>query len=385
MTEYEVSNSGQTFFVPKYAVDTFLPDFIEGLESYLAAQSAVPLHKQQSAYRVLAKHGIKEADKWLATLLVAPVATVDTGFGAGELNIGAFVKYYSKAWGLLDPRNPRDGYEAVLRIIRVFFDTTGLVDQRTDRPRGQVEQQVNFALTEFGKSIYPELGIEVADEAHSETLAPHARPVEYEYMSAPWLQSVDDDHLVMQHPDVEERLANQATAASSVGFVIPENIAKVYNDWFKTSKLPPRAETKLERFLLKKERHKIVNVRRMQKQRRQVISEIAGKVMYYPVGFDRKARQYMMGYPLNPQGAKADRPLFYVVAPEAPKAKVLASLTAEGEELFGGDWAVVSELTHDELLNHNDDFVKQVCTTKGEPDLHKYTVLLEYAKQKEDK
>ena len=378
MSEYTVVNAGQTFFVPKFGVDAFLPEFVEGLESYLAAQSLIKPQHQHSAYRVLSTQGIDNADQWLAALLIAPLATADDGYKTTELGIAGFTKYYAKAWNLFDPKRPRDGYEAVLRIIRTFFTTTKLVEDYTVRSRGNVEQQVNFRLTELGKRLYPELKIEVADEDNSAAREPSTQPIEY--MSAPWLASVDRRHAEMQHPDVEQRLADQATAASSVGFVIPENIVEVYIDWFPLATLPPKAETKLERFLQRKDRHKFISVRLMQEQRKEVLSKVAGELCYYPVGFDRKARQYMLGYPINPQGAKVDRPLFYVLADNVDKDKAIADLTMEGKDAFGDQWGVATKLTLEQLNNHNDPYVMEVCSTKGTQDLHKYTILLELAK-----
>ena len=379
MKEYEVSNFGQTFFVPKFAVDAFLPEFVAGLESYLAEQAKAQPQRQQSAYKVLSKVGLDNADQWLAALLVAPLISHDDGYVTTDLGISGFTKYYATYWDLFNPERPRDGFEAVLRLIRVFFDTTGLVDKRTDRPRGQVEQLVVFELTELGHKVYPGLEIEVADEPHSKTIEPSDEPIEY--MSAPWLTTVDYKHIERQSEEVERRLANQASAASSVGYVIPKQIADVYCDWFPLSRLPVKAESKLDLYLKRKERHKIVNVRRMQKCRREAVQELADEIRYYPVAFDRKGRQYMLGYPLSPQGAKVDRPLFYMVADGVvDKDKALASLNMEGKDAFGDRWEEAKQLTLEQLNNHNDPYVMEVCSTKGTQDLHKYTILLERAK-----
>ena len=382
MKEYVVINEGQTFFVPKFAVDTFLPDFVKGLEGYIKTQSVKAPHRQQSAYKVLVDNDFSKADEWLSALLTAPLLLYTSTEGTGNLGIGAFSKYFAKHWGFWNDSNPRDGIEATLRIIRTFFDATGLVIDRKHRKPSEVEERVDFELTELGKTIYPTLEIEMADEDYSKDYKPSLEPIQY--LSAPWLSSTGDKHQKLQNEAVEAKLASQAEAASSVGFVIPSHIAQVYQDWFEVADIPVELAENRARFYKAKERSKAFNIRRMETSRRSVIQELSGVLAYYPVGFDRKARQYMIGYPLNPQGAKSERPLFYVVAPEAPKEKVLASLNAEGKELFGVHWDAASHLTHDELLNHNDDFIKQVCTTKGEPDLHKYTVLLEYAKQKEE-
>ena len=382
MEEYVVINMEQTFFVPKTSVDIFLPEFKEGLALFLTeeAKESRP-QRRDMAYDIILNKGLKDADVWLATLLVAPLLIYNTEKTEGDLGIGAFTKYYSKQWGFHNEANHREGFEAVLRIIRTFFDTTGLATSETVRIPTNSQQQTNFVLTKRGEEKYSELDIQMADEEHSAPVLPSLDPIEY--LSTPWLGSTGSKHLKLQLEETERNLTKQASAASSVGFVIPPTIAKVYLDWFNVQELPEHLQHPKARFIRAREHSKLTGLRRMEISRREVISDVTGKLTYYPVGFDRKARQYMAGYPINPQGAKSDRPLFYVVANALPKEKILADLTMEGRDLFGEHWKTACTLTVSELEDHNDEFIKQVCTTKGELDLNKYTVLLEYAKQKE--
>jgi len=381
MKEYTITNMGKTFFVPEFAVEAFLPEFVEGIEKYLTAQSKAQPHKQQNAYKVLSKADLSKANEWLACLLVAPIAQYDDGRTVGELGLSGFTKYYAKAWQLQTKENPRDGFEAVIRLIRIFFDANKIVSNKTIRQRGQVEQLVVFTLTSLGEQLYPQLELEMADEEHCRICQPTTEPIEY--MSAPWLPSCGDDHLKFQHEDVEACLANQASDASSVGFVIESSIANVYNDWFHDKSISENAKKKLSKFLNTKERSKYITIRRMQEIRREALVSMADTLLYYPVGFDRKARQYMRGYPLNPQGAKADRPLFSVLAEEAPIDRVKSDVTAIGEDLFGDDWEKATSLTLIRLNNHNDELVKEICSTKGELDLHKYSILITLSNIKE--
>ena len=381
MNEYTVVNGGRTYFIPKWAVDSLIPDFVAGLENYIEKQRPAPAHRQQSAFYVLDKFGIECADEWLATLIAAPFFSYEDGLGSrGETGIGAFVKYYSKVWGLYNHKAPRDSFEAVFRIIRIFFNSCKLVTKQTRRIR-YTKAQVNFTLTPLGKRIYPSFEIEMADETHVKEIASFDAPKEY--MSTPWLSSVGSEHPDAQDEEVSGRLTRQACAASAVGFVVPSKNAQVYTDWFPMAHVSKKVNKSVMSFLESKEYDKIVNVRILQKRRLEHLQEVKDELRYYPVGFDKKARQYMMGYPLNPQGAKVDRPLFTVLAVPAPIAKVIADLEMLGQDAFGAAWAEASKMKTSQLENHNSDEVKEMCTTKGLLDLQKYTILVEYAANKE--
>ena len=385
MDDYIVVNKEQTIFVPKMAVDVFLPEFVQHLDFFLSEEEKENRpQRRDSAYFVLKEKGTKDAGQWVATLLVVPSLVDTLGENARPIGLSAFTKYYSKNWGFEDKTNYRKGYEAVLRLLRTFMDLpdTPWYETETTRPvKGLVEEQTNIVMTEHGAERFKLLGIREADEAYSTPVPPSMEPIIY--TSTPWLQSTGEDHLKLQQIEAEIRLTSQATAASSVGFVIPSSIANVYLDWFEVGELPEHLKFRGARFTHPKEHSKVTGIRRMEELRRETISNVQGQYTYYPVGYDRKARQYMAGYPINPQGAKSDRPLFYVVSNALPKEKMLADLTMMGKDIFGEDWPIMSNLTVAELEDHNNDFIKQVCTTKGELDLEKYTVLLEYAKQKE--
>ena len=130
-----INNTGQVFYVPKYAVEGLLPFFLEGLNDYLEKQEKVPDHKQQSAYWELKKREVSddEAAEWLATLLVAPLMVYIVDDKIGNVSIAAFAKYYSKAWKIHTPESPRNGLEATIRIIRIFFDSLNMVYPETKR------------------------------------------------------------------------------------------------------------------------------------------------------------------------------------------------------------------------------------------------------------
>ena len=379
MTEYEVVNMDQTFFVPKYVIDDLLPSFKTSLEAYIQKQSNTPEHKRHSAYKILSKVGVDKADIWLATLLIAPLISDNSKDNPVALGLSGFTKFYTKKWGFYDKDKPRDSYEATLRVVREFINSTGLVTTETNRVLGSKEQQTDFVLTDFGKGLYPSFNIEMADEQYSETHEPTLEPIEY--MSAPWLASTGNRHNKLQDEKTESRLASQATAASSVGFLIPSKVSQVYLDWFEVKEVPPSLLTKMARFLRTKERNKAMGIRRMELSRREALKKYEDQLTYYPVGYDRKARQYMKGYPINPQGAKADRSLFYVMSPKAPKEKILTDMNMVGEDLFGKEWEIVSKMPLNMIEDHNSDVIKTVCTTKGELDLDKYTILLEYIKE----
>ena len=98
--EYVVADRGQVFFVPKYAVEAFLPDFKKGLEDYVETQSKVSVQRQQSAYHVLSKVELNDEvlSEWLSALLVTPLLVFVKGNNIDSVSIPAFTKFYSKAW-----------------------------------------------------------------------------------------------------------------------------------------------------------------------------------------------------------------------------------------------------------------------------------------------
>ena len=111
------------------------------------------------------------------------------------------------------------------------------------------------------------------------------------------------------------------------------------------------------------------------------VKQIAGVPMYYHVGFDEKMRQYMQGYPLNPQGAKETRPLFKMLDETGtPKARSLADVEALAVDLFGEQrWAEVSAEAQELVKDYMNPKTIAACSTKGKPSIAMYALLKEYA------
>ena len=108
----------------------------------------------------------------------------------------------------------------------------------------------------------------------------------------------------------------------------------------------------------------------------------AGVPLYYSVGFDRKGRQYMGGYPLNPQGSKETRPLFVPVTEgDSPNPEVaLEWLELEGSDLFDDTWESVKTEASELVSDYMNPRTIAACSTKGTPDIAKFALLREYVK-----
>ena len=126
---------------------------------------------------------------------------------------------------------------------------------------------------------------------------------------------------------------------------------------------------------------KYMSVMSTSSKQKKVVKQIAGVPMYYSVGFDAKMRQYMQGYPLNPQGAKATRPLFKMLDTSGtPKERAIADVVAEAKEVFGEDrWAEVSVEAAELVKDYMNPKTIAACSTKGKPSIAMYALLKEYA------
>ena len=122
---------------------------------------------------------------------------------------------------------------------------------------------------------------------------------------------------------------------------------------------------------------KYISVTSTAAKQQKVVKQVAGVPMYYPVGFDGKMRQYMKGYPINPQGAKETRPLFKMVG--APTDKSLADVEALAEDLFGDLWAEVSANAQELVKDYMNPKTIAACSKDGKPSIAMYALLKEYA------
>ena len=140
-------------------------------------------------------------------------------------------------------------------------------------------------------------------------------------------------------------------------------------------------EEQMKAYFKKQGFDKFVKIRSSAEQVKKQLEAMAGVPMYYPVGFDMKGRQYMSGYPLNPQGSKETRPLFVTATEATDKAKALASVEAEGKEVFGKErWNEVKVDAAELVADYMNPRTIAACSTKGKPDIAMFALLREYAK-----
>ena len=134
----------------------------------------------------------------------------------------------------------------------------------------------------------------------------------------------------------------------------------------------------------KKNIDKFVSIKTAKAKIAEEVKAVAGEVLYYPVGFDGKLRQYMAGYPINPQGAKTTRQLFQFAKTEKPVNvdAAIAGVEAEGLDVFGETWLEVSEAAEELVADYMNPKTIAACSTKGKPDIDKFAILNELVKLK---
>lgn len=148
---------------------------------------------------------------------------------------------------------------------------------------------------------------------------------------------------------------------------------------------PAEREAVMKKLWKKKGIDKFVSVKSLDDKVSTELKTKAGVPMYYPVSFDKKGRQYMGGYPLNPQGSKETRPLFVSAKGYDNPKKALKYVEAYAADLFGKEWKSVSEKA-EELVEggYLSPATIAACTSKGKPDIAKLATLREVVKLRKE-
>ena len=124
---------------------------------------------------------------------------------------------------------------------------------------------------------------------------------------------------------------------------------------------------------------KFMSIKNTDEKVKEQLEAHAGIPMYYPVGYDMKGRQYMSGYPLNPQGSKETRPLFKVVTKAASAERSLGDIEAEGAEVFGEDlWNEIKVDAEELVGDYMNPRTIAACSKDGKPSIEMFALLKAY-------